>query len=236
MTSKLKAIQPIQSIRETVYRQLKRAILIGDFTAGERLLEHDIAERLQVSRTPVREALKRLEAEGLLEALPKQGLGVKQYSDDDIREIYMIREALECLAAEFAAINATEEDIARLDTLVETMDRLDADADTMEVMEVHRNFSDTYNRASHMPTLVRLIESLKEQITHFRSVSLSGRARRTDTREEHKELLEALKQRNPERASALTHQHIRNALTAYFNPKDKSGGETQTEIQSGTGS
>lgn len=222
--SQLKAIAPTQPIRETVYQQLKLAVLTGAFGAGERLLERDIAEKLQVSRTPVREALKRLEAEGLLEALPKQGLAVKEYSDDDIREIYMIREALECLAAEFAAINATDGDIALLEGLVAEMDRLDNDADADRLTEVHRCFSEAYNRASHMPTLVHLIESLKDQLMRFRSVSLSTPERRLETKKEHKELLEALLRRDPERASALTHVHIRNALAACFGRITKNGG------------
>lgn len=218
---RLKAIKPIQSIRETVYEQLKTAVLAGNFGSGERLLEHDIAKAMQVSRTPVREALKRLEAEGLLEALPKQGLVIKEYTDNDIREIYIIRETLECLAAEFAAINATESEIALLESYVADMDKLDENADTSDVMEVHRCFSDTYNSASHMPTLVRLIESLKEQIIRFRTVSLSGGERRRKAREEHGKLLEALKRRDPELASALTREHIRNALAACFAPKPK---------------
>lgn len=218
---KLRAIKPIQSIRETVYGQLKTAVLAGQFSSGERLLEHDIARAMQVSRTPVREALKRLEAEGLLEALPKQGLVIKEYTDDDIREIYIIRETLECLAAEFAAINATMAEIALMESYVADMDRLDENTDTSAVMDAHRCFSDAYNRASHMPTLVRLIESLKEQITRFRSVSLSGGSRRTSAREEHKGLLEALKRRNPELASALTREHVRNAFAAYFDSQQK---------------
>lgn len=225
--SQLKAIAPTQPIRETVYQQLKHAVLTGAFATGERLLERDIAEKLQVSRTPVREALKRLEADGLLEAMPKQGLAVKEYSYDDIREIYMIREALECLAAEFAAINSTDADIALLDGLVVEMDRLDNEADAERLMEVHRRFSEAYNRASHMPTLIHLIESLKDQVARVRNVSLSTPARRTETRKEHKELLDALRRRDPERASALTHVHIRNALAACFDHKTKMEGDAR---------
>lgn len=217
--SKLHAIKPIQPIREAVYEQLKMTILSGAYEVNERLLEHDLAAKMNVSRTPVREALRRLESEGLLEALPKQGLVVKSYTDDDIREIYMIREALECLAAEFAAIKATDEDIALLEKLVMDMERLNEEADSIEALEAHRHFSEAYNRASHMPTLVHLIESLKGQVARFRHVSLSGPERRESAYLEHKELLNALKARDPERASALTHIHIRNALTAYFNSK-----------------
>lgn len=217
--SKLRAVTPIQPIREIVYEQLKTAVLTGAYSVGERLLEHELAAELGVSRTPVREALRRLESEGLLEARPKQGLVVREYTDDDIREIYMIREALESLAAEFAAINATEDDIVQLERLVCEMDELDGQVSSARALEVHRHFSEAYNRASHMPTLVRLIESLKDQMARFRNVSLSGALRRRVAREEHGELLDALKRRDPKRASELTHTHIRHALAAYFNSK-----------------
>lgn len=221
--STLHAITPIQLIREVVYEQLKKAVLSGIYPVGERLREHDLAVKLEVSRTPVREALRRLESEGLLEALPKHGLVVKGYTDDDIREIYMIREALESLAAEFAAINATPEDIALLEGLVDEMDMLDDATDAERSYEVHRHFSESYNHASHMPTLVRLIDSLRDQVARFRNVSLSGAERRKEAREEHRELLKVLKERNPERASELTRIHINRALSAYFDSKNTVG-------------
>lgn len=221
----LQAITPIQPIREAVYEQLKKAIRSGAYKVGERLLEHDLAARLQVSRTPVREALHRLAAEGLLEAQPKQGLVVKAFSDDDVREIYIIREALESLAAEFAAINATDRDIAELEELVTKMDTLDIHKDAVEEMRVHRHFSEAYNRASHMPTLIRLTESLKDQLLSIRNVSLGSTARRRATRKEHGELLQALKLRDPKLASELTREHIQHALTAYFTQKEEYWGK-----------
>lgn len=222
----MRAITPVQSIREAVYEQIKSALLDGAFAKGERLVEHDIAEKLQVSRTPVREALKRLESEGLLEALPRQGLIVKSHNEEEIREIYMIREALESLAAEQAAINATDEDVANLDELVHAMKRQDdPNCDSAEVLDIHRNFSEAYNRASHMPTLVRMIESLKEQIVPLRRVSLRGQMRRKEAQAEHYALLEALKERKPNLAAELTRAHIRNALKAYFDSETDDGGE-----------
>ena len=214
----LQAIAPAQSIREVVYDQLKSAILSGTFEDGERLVEHDIAERLQVSRTPVREALRRLESEGIVEALPKQGLVVRNYTDDEIREIYLIREALEGLAAEYAAKNATDEDIAELERLVDEMDRahMAPDVGSRESIAAHQNFSEAYNRASHMPTLVHMIESLKEQLARCRTVSLRRGERRAAAQREHRELFEALKRRDAEMASVLTKRHLQNAAAAYF--------------------
>ena len=224
--SDLQAITPVKSIREVVYDKIKSAILDGAFGRGERLVEHDIAEKLQVSRTPVREALKRLESEGILQALPRQGLIVKMHTEEEIREIYMIREALESLAAEQAAINATDGDVALLEELVWAMGKLDApDRDPNEAMDVHRKFSESYNRASHMPTLVHIIESLKEQIAPLRRVSLSKRKRRVSAHAEHEALLKALKERKPDLAAELTRTHIRNALEAYFDSETVDGGE-----------
>lgn len=224
----LKAIKPQQSIGEIVYEQLKETILRGDFANGKRLVEHDLAEQLQVSRTPVREALRRLESEGLIESSQRQGLVVKEYSEDEIREIYMIREALESLAAEYAARNATKAEIRNLDQLVLRMQEIDegAEVDADEAMVVHRNFSEAYNRASHMPTLVHLIESLKEQVARFRKVSLSSPARQKNAFREHKELLDALKAGDSALASKLTRRHIQNALEAYFDSPQKNGGDT----------
>lgn len=226
--SDLQAITPLQSIREIVYDQIKSAILSGTLEKGERLVEHDIAEKLQVSRTPVREALRRLESEGILEALPRQGLAVKEHTEEEIREIYMIREALESLASEQAAINATESDIALLEELVEAMKEHDeSGSDPDEAMEVHRRFSEAYNRASHMPTLVQMIESLKNQVATFRKVSLSRSKRRVAAHAEHEAMLEALKDRKPDLAAERTRAHIRNALAAYFDSDTNNGGESE---------
>ena len=225
--SELQAVVPGQSIREIVYDKLKGAIMRGEFAHGERLVEHVIASQLQVSRTPVREALKRLESEGLLTATPRQGLIVKGYSTNEIREIYMIREALESLAASCATKNATEQDIRELEHLIQEMDRCgeDPDATPEEKFEAHRHFSEAFNQASHMPTLVHMIESLREQVSRFRRGSLSGKERMCKAREEHRLLLEAVRNRDPERAAKVALVHIQGALEAYLKSIGDDGGE-----------
>ena len=229
----LRAVAPIQSIREVVYEQLKQAVLSGAFDGGERLVEHDLAKRLHVSRTPVREALKRLESEGLLQALPRQGLVARQYSDEEIREIYMIRIALESLAAECAARNATDEDIAALEVFADEMERVSSDPEASDAMrfEAHRVFSEAFIRASRMPTLVRLIESLREQLSRFRQVSLRGKVRQEMALQEHRKLLDAIRQKNPELAVHRTQIHIEHALEAYFESTDANGGENGLESE-----
>jgi len=210
----LPAIEPAQPIRDVVYETLKDAILSGSFDGSEHLVESELAAQLRVSRTPVREAMRRLESEGILEARPKQGLVVKQHTHEEIKEIYLIREALESLAAAHAVKNATDEDIVLLESLVQQME--DVSDNPEDVFEVHRRFSEALNKASRMPTLVGIIESLREQISRFRRVSLRSEERKAKARQDHRQLLEALKERDEAKIVALTHAHVRGALDAFF--------------------
>ena len=216
--SDLQAITPVQSITDLVYEKLKAAILADVFKKGERLVEQEIAAKLNVSRTPVRSVLQRLEAEGILtNSGPSHSLVVREYSPDDIREIYMIREALESLAARCAAQNADEGEIRAMRDLLDEMVRVSgtAAAGSEEIFEINRKFSEAFNNASHMPTLVQMIESLREQMIRFRRVSLSGRSRKETALSEHQAMLEAVAAREPDVAAELTRTHIRNALSAY---------------------
>jgi DNA-binding GntR family transcriptional regulator len=225
--SDLEAITPVQSISEVVYDKLKAAVMSDVFKKGERLVEHEIAAKLKVSRTPVRAAILRLESEGILEARPGQGLFVKEYSADDIREIYLIREALESLAAECGARNATDGDIEGIRALIGRIeasygDRAISDA---EIFELHRRFSEAYHQTSHMPALVRMIESIREQMIRFRRVSLSGAERRAEALNEHRGMFEAIERRDSELAAKRTREHIRNAFNAYLSSVNKAGSE-----------
>ncbi|MDR1916361.1 MAG: GntR family transcriptional regulator [Synergistaceae bacterium] len=216
--SDLQAITPVQSISDVVYEKLKTAVMSDVFKRGERLVEHEIAEKLNVSRTPVRAALLRLESEGILEARPNHGLVVKEYSIEDIREIYLIREALESLAAKYGAQNATGDDIDNIRAMFDEMDKVYRDPQVSPdyIFELHRKFSEAYHNTSHMPTLVRMIESLREQMFRFRRVSLSGSERKIDALNEHRRMFEAIEKRDSELAAELTRVHIRNALNAYL--------------------
>ena len=214
----LEAITPVHSISEVVYDKLKAAVVSDAFKEGERLVEAEIAAKLKVSRTPVRTALQRLESEGMLESRGGQGFFVKEYTPDDIREIYLIREALESLAAERAARAATDRDIQAIRGIVREMEEACANPDVMqsEIFDLHKRFSDAYNRASHMPTLVRMIESIKDRMTHFRRVSLSGAERREAALREHRAMLEAVERRDPAQAADLAKAHIMGAYDAYL--------------------
>lgn len=206
-------------MREAAYQRLKDTILAGGFAAGGRLVEQDIAQRLRVSRTPVRDALRRLEAEGIVQALPKGGLVVREYSDAEVEEIYRIREALEGLAAEYAARNATARDLERLESLSVRLQRYaeNPEADVNETIAAHRNFSDACIEACRMPALLRMLRPLLAQIALIRSITMRSADRRAAAHQEHQELFEALKARDGLRAAELARAHARNALQEYQN-------------------
>lgn len=228
--AELCAIAPSVPIREVVYDQLKGALMEGALFGGMRLVEHELASQLRVSRTPVREALKRLEAEGFVESSDTQGLVVKSYSDDEIREIYEIRVALECLAAERAAKCATSEEIEYLGGLVERMDD-SSSAAVDELTPIHQAFSEAFVKASHMPKLIRMIESLRDHIARCRAVSLRAHGRAAAAKREHAELFDALVDHDAERASQLTKEHIKRAAEAYFSAQTEGGDASSRRTQ-----
>src|SRR5919202_6686418 len=114
-------LQEHPSLQEKVYDHLKQAILAGEIQPGERLLETRLAKSLGVSRIPVREAIRKLEREGLIVAFPRRGVYASSLSPRDVDEVYAVRAVLEGLAARLAAEHRTEEQLGRLDTIVAEM-------------------------------------------------------------------------------------------------------------------
>ena len=113
-------------IREIAYEVLKKAIITGEIPAGERIVETDYADRLHISRTPLREALRKLERDGLVEYVMRRGVIVHAFTADDVEQIYTIRNSLEMLTLPDIIANATAEDIAELREMLAKMDELDA--------------------------------------------------------------------------------------------------------------
>ncbi len=221
MGNDLRAIDPslLTPIRDVVYESLRQAILDGSIAPGERLVESDLAETLNVSRMPIREAIRKLETEGLVEHQPRKGAIVKAFSEEDILEIYSIREAMEALSAVQAVRRATPEEIKALEAAMDEIDRLcemGEKASAAEIFEANRVFSEGVIEACHMPRLVQFINTYKEYLERFRRVTLARPERREVVRREHRAILEAIRDRDEKRAEALTREHIRGALEAYL--------------------
>ena len=205
---KLDSYKPL---REVVYETLREAIRNGSLTPGERLMEIQLAEELGVSRTPVREAIRKLELERFVVMLPRRGTYVANLSLKDINEVFEIRAALDGLAAGLAAERITEEELEQMERLlVEIADCIEQH-NNQKIVEADEAFHDTLYRASRNERLVGIICNLREQFTRFRSVSINYPGRLQNTLEEHRQLVEAIAQRNPEAAQQKAREHIENA-------------------------
>ncbi|HEY4163452.1 MAG TPA: GntR family transcriptional regulator [Dongiaceae bacterium] len=198
------------------YEKLKLLILQGEIARGEPLIERTIAERLGVSRTPVRETIQRLEREGLVRVIEGKGAFVASYTAEDLIEIYQLREALEPLAARLAC-DHMESDV--LDRFEGEFNRQKADPRTREDdpdswTRLGRAFHEAFIQASGNERLVKVISGMQEQIELFRGLgrTISPNAISESTVDEHLEILHALKTRDPLRAETAVKVHLQNAL------------------------
>lgn len=205
---KLDSYQPL---REVVCETLRNAIVAGVLKPGERLMEIQVAEELGVSRTPVREAIRKLELEGFVVMIPRRGTYVSDLSIKDINEVYEVRTALDVLAAELAAERITEEELEEMERLLVEIGEYIEQYDMDKIVEADSKFHDILYRASRNERLVGIINNLREQLTRFRSLSMSYPGRLKDMLGEHTRLVEALAQRNVALAKNLAGEHMANA-------------------------
>jgi len=197
---------------EAVYSTLRHCIVLGDLAPGERLRSDGLATKLGVSRTPVREALRKLEAEGLVAVSPRLGLVVREISEQDLSEIFVIREALEAAAARLAAENGTSAEIADIRELLEDMEAVRQRGQLEGFRELTAEFHLCVCRASHNSRLLRMLKDLLDQVRHLKTSTLFIEGRAAEALQEHRELLLALEARDPERAEAVARAHRRKTL------------------------
>jgi DNA-binding GntR family transcriptional regulator len=214
-------VDPIQldsykPLRELVFETLREAIASGRLKPGQRLMELQLAEDLGVSRTPVREAIRQLELEGLVVMVPRKGAYVAELSLRDMAEVFEMRAALDGLAAALAAERITEEEIDFLERcLLEISDAI-ARKDLKACIEADTTFHERLYRASRNMRLAQTIANLREQIQLFRTTSLGRPGRMSLALEEHRQILEAISQRNSKLAHKLAYEHIERAEAAFM--------------------
>ncbi len=198
-------------LRELVFEALREAIVKGVLKPGERMMEIQLAEEMGVSRTPVREAIRKLELEGLVAMVPRKGAYVASLSMKDIVEVFEIRGALEGLAAELAAERITPEELEELERFLLRINESIETKDLTLMVEVDTDFHSQLYRASRNERLSQVISNLREQIQRFRKTSLSLPGRMRAALEEHKQIVEAISARDGALARRLAEEHIENA-------------------------
>lgn len=198
-------------LRELVFESLREAIISGVLHPGERMMEIQLAEEMGVSRTPVREAIRKLELEGLVLMIPRKGAYVSGVSLKEVSDVFEIRLALEGLAAELAATRITEEELEKLERCLLIISKEIENDDLSKVVEIDTEFHTLLYQASRNERLSLIISNLREQIQRFRKTSLSGPGRMRAALDEHSRLVEAISERDAETARRLAQEHIENA-------------------------
>jgi DNA-binding GntR family transcriptional regulator len=204
------------SLQERTYQALRTALLDGKFAVGERIFEAEVAQMLGVSRVPVREAVRRLQQDGLLEVRPRSGIYVASVSLEEADDIYRIRAALEGAAAGLAAERITGgelEELGRLLKREEEESRKARHHSRSQSRVVAR--ADEFHRAVHAyarsPRLYELLELIYAQVMHFRNITLSMPGRAEAAIHGHHDLYEALKRHDSAEAERLMREHIDSA-------------------------
>jgi DNA-binding GntR family transcriptional regulator len=203
-----------RSRADFVYESLRDAIWDGRIAVGERVREEEIARNLGVSRTPVREALQRLHQRGLLVFGAGRGLTVASLSQHQVLQLYAMREILEGSAARFAAEHATAPEIAVLWRLQKELCK--PDHDTMALVTLNRRLHQAIYEAAHNQYLLQTLSVLHDSLALLHSTTFRVPSRRLESDEEHRQIVEAIEQHNPDRAEEAARQHIRQAQRTRF--------------------
>ena len=177
-------------LRDVVFNTLRQAILKGELKPGERLMEIALAEKLGVSRTPIREAMRKLEQEGLVVMIPRRGAQVANITEKDLNDVLEVRIALENVAIEKACDRMSEEEMGRLWLAAKEFEHTIAEGNLVKLAEADVAFHEIIYKASDNKRLIQVLNNMREQLT------------------------KAIRERDVERAKQLSFQHIENQRMA----------------------
>lgn len=200
------------SLEEKVYKTLEDQILSQKLTAGEAVTEMKLSAELGVSRTPVREALQRLDREGLIKLIPNKGAFVIGISEKDLIDIYMIRMRLEGLAARITAEKADESTVRHLRENTELTEFFISKGNVERVKDLDSDFHDIIYRACESRMLCKTLSELHRYIASYRKLSLTVEGRIEKSFEEHKQICDAIENKDMENADRLMSRHVEHAL------------------------
>ncbi len=197
-------------LRDVVFKTLRQAILKGDMEPGERLMEITLANKLGVSRTPIREAIRKLELEGLVHMVPRKGAIVASISEKDMKDVLEVRVTLEELAVKLAIQNMEEPDIDQLRRAAKKFESAVIARDIVDIVEADVMFHDViYNRTNN-GRLIQIINNLREQMYRYRLEYVKDARTHSILISEHQDIITALEKRDVDEAKNAVRQHIIN--------------------------
>lgn len=197
-------------LRDVVFNTMRQAILKGELEPGERLMEIQLAERLGVSRTPIREAIRKLELEGLVLMIPRKGAEVAEISEKSLREVLEVRRSLEELAIELACQRITPEELTALEEAENRFARAVEDGEVMAIAESDENYHELIYQATANDRLVQILNNLREQMYRYRLEYIKDEDRRQILVVEHEHILRAVRRRDIADAKSAVREHIDN--------------------------
>lgn len=197
-----------KSLGEHVFENLKQAIIRGQIPPGNRLVESRLAATMDISRTPVREAIHKLEREGLIEKLPRGGFSVLGFTRNDIEETFGIRSVLESYAARLAAEKHEEEELLPLEEKITEFQRCLDKGQMDELARINTEFHHLFYALSRSPRLIKIISDLRDQIERFRKIILRVANMPQTSNEDHQKMLKAIRARDTDKVENLVKEHI----------------------------
>ena len=200
------------SLSDKVFHKLQEDILSGKYAVDEELKEKTIGDELGVSRTPVREALRQLELQGLVTITPNKGAHVTGFSKEDLNDIYEIRSVMEGLCAKWAAKKATPEQIEELEEIVYLTEFHVSKGHSEQVFELDNKFHETLYQASGSKVLAGVLTDFHNYVQRVRKITLADPKRAVASNEEHRKIVEALKAKDSKKAEELATIHMMNTI------------------------
>lgn len=197
-------------LRDVVFNTLRQAILTGDLKPGERLMEIHLADKLGVSRTPIREAIRKLELEGLVTMIPRRGAEVAQITEKSMMDVLEVRRAMDALCVELACERITVEELEALEAACEAFAEAVKSKDIKVIAKADVALHDIIVQATGNQRLVQLINNLSEQMYRYRFEYLKDCSRHESLIQEHRVIYESIVKRDREAASNAAKLHIDN--------------------------
>lgn len=205
---------PYMPLRDVVFHTLRRAIMQGDLKPGERLMEIKLANRLGVSRTPIREAIRMLELEGLVTMVPRKGAQVAEITEKDLKDVLEVRIGLEELAVKFVCQRIDDRQLRELQEASRKFAEAVQSEDLTKLAEADVNFHDLIYKATGNERLVQLLNNIREQMYRYRVEYLKDIAVRRTLADEHRSICEALRAGDETKALDYIRVHIDNQQKA----------------------
>lgn len=208
------SLQADLPLRDLVFNTLRQAILTGELKPGERLMEIHLADKLGVSRTPIREAIRKLELEGLVTMIPRRGAEVAQITEKSMSDVLEVRRTLDALCAELACDRISEEGLAALKDACGQFEQCVAGRDAQRIAQADVALHDIILQATGNQRLIQMVNNLAEQMYRYRFEYIKDSSQHERLVEEHKIIYQSILNKDKDTAAAAARTHINNQKQA----------------------